>query len=460
MAGSRPFRGALAVASLACFVALLGGVGQAAELEPGGTSTEEEEISVDAEEISYDQRSDTVEAIGHVVVRRGLLQLEADEIRISRSTNEANALGNVSLTTPGGLYRADEIYLNLDDETGYLRHASLESSSSQFTLLGDYVEKREGQCYRIINGSFTTCRCAKGPPSWSIASDLLEVELGGYGTLDGGTFNILGVPVLYLPWAVFPITTERQTGLLGPRFGASNRRGFQVLQPFFWAINKSQDLTVALDVETSARVGLIAEHRYALSRNVRGSLGATYFNESYRGNPEGLSLRERIPENRYSVRSDHRHKELLGGEFYVDAFIVGDDAFLREINALATDYTRDVALRTLQFTDSRFGFWRPWERFAVKVEGTFYQDIDLTGLVAATPTPANGRPDPAPTPAPPDPRSDSLTLQRIPSVDARGHPPRESAGASGNRSAGRVAPALAPDRDVHSRASASRQRAR
>lgn len=382
----------------------------------------EEEISVDAEEISYDQRSDTIEAFGHVVVRRGELQLEAEEIRISRSTNEASARGKVLLTTPESHYAAEEVYLNLDDETGFLRDAALESESSQFTLLGDYIEKREGQCYRIEDGSFTTCRCAEGKPSWSIASDELEIELNGYGTIKGGKFEVLGVPVLYIPWAFFPITTERQSGLLGPRFGASDRRGFQILQPYYWAINKSHDVTIALDVETSARVGLVGEHRYAFSRDISGSLGATYFNESFRGNPEGLSLRERIPENRWSVRSDHRHQNLLGGEFYVDAFVVGDDGFLREMNVLATDHTRDVALRTLQFTDSRIGFLRPWERFFIKVEGTYYQDLDLAGIVQATPTPEGGvvDPTPAPTPAAREPRSDTLTLQRAPAIEAYG----------------------------------------
>lgn len=383
---------------------------------------EEEEISIDAEEVSYDQRSDTVVAIGNVVVRRGELQLEADEIRISRATNEANASGNVFLSTPTDSYAAEEIYINLDDETGFLRHASLESTESQFTLLGEYIEKREGQCYRIINGNFTTCRCAEGRPSWSIATDELDIELDGYGVIEGGTFNIMDVPVLYIPWGFFPITTERQSGLLGPRFGASDRRGFQIVQPLYWAINKSHDLTLAVDVETSARVGVIGEHRYAFSRDIDGALGATYFNESFRGNPEGLSLRERIPENRWSVRSDHSQRDPLGagGELYVDAFIVGDDGFLREMNVLATDHFRDVALRTLQFTDSRVGFLRPWERFFVKVEGVYYQDIDLAGIVEATPTPDGGSATPVPTPAAQEPRSDTLTLQQAPAFEAYG----------------------------------------
>lgn len=383
-------------------------------------ATDEPEIQVDADELSYDQVSNTVVAVGNVVVQRGGLQLEADEIRIARGTNEADARGEVVLSGPQGTYRADEIYINLDDETGFLRNASIDSDAPQFSISGSYVEKRSGQCYGIRDGSFTTCRCAEGPPSWRIDAEKLDVEVGGYGTLRGGTFRILDRPILYLPWAIIPILTERQTGLLGPRFAASDRRGFQILQPFFWAINKSHDLTVAVDVETSARVGLLGEHRYALSRNSSGRLAGTFFNESFRGNPDGLSLRSRIPENRWSTRFEHTQSNLLGGELYVDGFLVGDDGFLREINALATDYRRDVSLRTLQFTESTVGYWRAWERIAVRVEGEYYQDIDLTGLIAATPTPADvTSPTPQPTPITNEPRKESLTLQRAPAVDVQ-----------------------------------------
>ena len=38
-------------------------------------------------------------------------------------------------------------------------------------------------------------------------------------------------------------------------------RGFQYLQPYFINLNKSSDATVALDTETSARVGTLVEYR-------------------------------------------------------------------------------------------------------------------------------------------------------------------------------------------------------
>ena len=62
------------------------------------------------------------------------------------------------------------------------------------------------------------------------------------------------------------IRRERQTGFLFPSFGFSSERGFFAQVPFFWAINDSQDLTVALDTYTERGVGgRRRDYRYILS---------------------------------------------------------------------------------------------------------------------------------------------------------------------------------------------------
>jgi LPS-assembly protein len=230
---------------------------------------EGQKITVTADEISYEQTTNSIIARGNVVVTSGATELRADEVRLNRATNEADAQGNVRITDPEGTVTADTVHLNLDEETGWLMDAEIHSRRFGYSLWGGRVEKGLGQSCHIENGTFTTCHCAEGPPSWSISGKQLGVTLGGYGTLRGGTFKVLDIPILYIPRAIFPVQRERQSGFLLPRFGVSNRRGFQTLLPFYWAINKSQDATVALDFETSARAGVMGEYRYALSRETQ-----------------------------------------------------------------------------------------------------------------------------------------------------------------------------------------------
>lgn len=335
------------------------------------------EINIDAGEISYDRKADQVIARDNVIIRRGETELYADEVRIDRPSNQAEAFGDVRLITPDGAIDADSAHLDLSNETGILRNAYVHSQEHRYSLFGVEIGKGIGQTYHIEDGLFTTCDCGERAPDWSISGEELDVTLRGYAKLRGGTFNILDVPVLYVPVAWFPANLERQSGFLSPRFGASNRRGFQTVLPFYWAINKSHDLTIAGDVETSARAGVIGEYRYALTPETEGIIGASYFNESL-GESGGVAVDSSIPENRWSVAA--QHQTLVADTFgYVDGLVVSDDAFLRQINTFAFDYETDVKLRTLPYTESTVGIVRTWAPTLLKMEGKYYQDLDAQG---------------------------------------------------------------------------------
>ncbi|HUI24889.1 MAG TPA: LPS assembly protein LptD, partial [Candidatus Kryptonia bacterium] len=260
-----------------------------------------------------------------------------------------------------------------------------------------------GQSYHIENGRFTTCDCGDEAPSWSVAGKEIDVALSGYGRVRDGTFNVLDVPVFYIPNAVFPVNQERQSGLLMPRFSVSNRRGFQILAPAYWAIDRSQDLTIAGDVETGARVGLVGEYRYALSRDFQGEIAATYFNEFFRGTT--VENGQTVPTNRWSVVTEHTNA-IGSATAYADLFLVSDDAFLREINTFTFDRVRDTKIRTQPFTESRFGLLNTWDRVALRVQGTYYQD--LVNDVAP------------PTGSGLTTTSDKITLQRLPDAELWG----------------------------------------
>jgi LPS-assembly protein len=379
------------VAAVSLIAALLSSVSAAQPAE--APFIEAAETTIDAEQITYDQKTDTVTARGKVVIRRGDTELRADEVAFNRTTSEVDARGNVEVSDPEGTIAAEALQLNLDDETGVLEDATVRSRRTQYSLWGDRVEKGLGQTYRIENGRFTTCRCAQEPQSWSIAARELRVSLDGYGWVKDGTFNVLDVPVLRLPRALFPMQRDRQTGFLIPRFGVSNRRGFTTLAPFYWAISKTQDATLAFDAETRARVGLIGEYRYKLGGGISGLLNPSYFNESFRRTVQTKPFETTVPVNRWSVVGEHVQPLGAAGKGYADVLVVGDDLFLRDMTTYAFDHAHEVSIRTLPFTESHAGVVQQWERLLVNGYGTYYQN--LTG-------------------------GESQTLQRAPEIDVLG----------------------------------------
>ncbi len=368
----------------ALFVVALARTAAALEGIPGLShlgETETGEITIDAEHIEYDQRVDVVTATGAVKITRGDMVLTADTVKVNRTTQVANASGNVVVVDPQGTLSADVLTLDLVQETGAMDQGTVFLNANRYQLAGERFEKSAGQTYSVTNGSFTTCVCRDDEsPSWSVRGQRVTLDLEGYGRVKGGTFAVKNVPILYVPYGIFPVRRERQTGLLFPRFGFSNRRGFQIEQPFFLSINKSHDATVSLDVETEARVGVLAEYRYALSPDTLGEVSGSYFNEQIRG----ASTREivnsniadpNIPVNRWSAGMTHDQWLPFGVKGFADVLRVSDDLFLREINVFTFNPGVDVALRTRRFERSRVGVERTFDDGLVLATATWYQDF-------------------------------------------------------------------------------------
>ncbi|HLY37691.1 MAG TPA: LPS assembly protein LptD, partial [Candidatus Binatia bacterium] len=363
-----------------------------APLKPTG----EHETAVDAESLSYDRATNTLTARGSVTLTRGDSTLTADEVVYDRTNGIAEAHGHVVLTDPHATVAGDFAHLNMEDETGWVEDADTTFHLSRFNARGTRIDKLGGPRYSVANGIFTTCECGGlERPSWSIAGDRTDITLQGTGLVHSMTFRVKDVPVFYLPAMLFPANSQRQSGFLIPRLGYSNRRGFQYEQPFFWAIDKSSDATIATDLETAARVGIIGEYRYALSRTVHGEFSAAYYNEAIRGSTAGTigpgNQPVDIPENRFAFTGHHVQPFYGGSRFYLDLFAVSDLVFLREINTFAASQRYDLTLRTTRFTTSKAGLYKGWGEGYANGEVAWYQDLI-------------------------DPQE--LTLQKLPRVDA------------------------------------------
>ncbi|MFQ8890506.1 MAG: putative LPS assembly protein LptD [Bilophila wadsworthia] len=60
---------------------------------------------------------------------------------------------------------------------------------------------------------------------------------------------------------VLPAKTTRQSGLLPPDYGISDKRGFYYTQPYFWAIDESHDMTFYGGWMTKIGPSLSVEYR-------------------------------------------------------------------------------------------------------------------------------------------------------------------------------------------------------
>jgi LPS-assembly protein len=354
--------------------------GPAKLVRPQATGTGSPEVSVDAESLSYDKQGEVLTARGGVTLTRGDTTLTADEVVYDRTRGLVDAQGHVVMSDPEATVEGDRGHLDLNEETGWVESASGTLPRNRFLVEAGRMEKQGGAQYSIRDGIFTTCECGGlERPSWSLASDKTDIHVGGAGIVKGLTLRVKDVPVMWVPYFAFPANTDRSSGFLLPRVGFSNRRGFVWEQPFYWAINKSSDATIAVDVETEARIGILGEYRYALSRRAGGHFTGAYFNEQIRGRTRGTvetgATEADIPEDRFAFAGKHTSPFYGKSRFFLDLFTVSDDLFLREINNFAFDANRDLGLRSTRFTASRTGVFKRWTRGLGLFESDYYQDL-------------------------------------------------------------------------------------
>jgi len=354
----------------------------AAQITPGVKGTPGASINVTADKMSAGNGGNEIEASGNVEIKRDEMTLKADEVRMNQRTQDVDAKGKVSVSSPEWKVKsADSMQMNLEKETGELQNADLFLESGHLSISGRHFQKFGGQTYHIDDGFFTTCLCESGRPEWKFSADQMDLNLDGVGTIKGGYFYVLDVPIFYLPYAYFPLQTERQTGFLFPKLGNSTTDGFRYLQPFFWEISKSTDATATFNLETRTRVGAIAEFRTMFSQDDDFRITGAYFNESFRQNAQNdvvdrTIADQRIPQNRWSIIGTHRYATPFDWLTFSDLAAYRDDLFTRElVDRFDLPGSQEANIRRSRYGESRFGVFKDWGDTFVKGEWNFYQDF-------------------------------------------------------------------------------------
>ena len=345
---------------------------------PGGSG----EINVTADKITAGNGANQIEASGNVEIKRQEMTLKAGAVRFNRQTQEVEASGRVSVDDPEWKVRsADSIKMNMATEMGVIENGDVFLEEGHVSISGRRFQKFGGQTYHVDDGFFTTCLCESGSPSWKFSAEQMDLTLEGSGTIKNGYLYILDVPVFYLPYGVFPLRTERQTGFLFPKFGHSTIEGFRYQQPFFWAISKSTDATLEFDLESRARIGFLGEFRTKIDRDSDFAAHASFFNENLRGNAKDAVVDrtiadQDIPKNRWSIIGTHRYGSASDWLTFSDFAAYRDDLFTRElIERFDLTGTRESDIRRSRFGESNFGLFKSWNDAFFKSEFNLYQDF-------------------------------------------------------------------------------------
>ncbi len=223
----------------------------------------------------------TLVAHGGVDLTGSGMRLFADEAVYNPDEQKVTLRGSVRLEEEGGgSLSGEELEYDLSRLTGFVKKGSVTLGESGFRLSGDSIGRTGSGVYEVENGRFTTC--PEGCSDWYFAASKIRIREQGYLTATNATFKIGGVPVFYSPYFFYPVKTERQTGLLIPEIGFTERFGWEMSIPIYITAGESADLTLAPRFFSRNSTGIDGEVRYALPGGGGGEWSGFFIQEEGR----------------------------------------------------------------------------------------------------------------------------------------------------------------------------------
>ncbi len=258
-------------------VALAQGVSlrSATALDESPQATEETASFVSAD--SLETTDDEIILKGKAELRRSGTVIRGEEIVYTQSTDTVNVKGDALMVRDGVRFEGPEMTYQIETESGEMKEADFQYAVRGIRGTTAYAHFMNGVSTEFQHATLTTCK--PGSKAWWVEADRIVIdEETQFATAKNVSFHLAGLPVMGLPWAAFPIGTDRQSGLLVPTVGMSSTLGIDISQPIYWNIAPNYDYTLTPRVMGKRGVALGNEFRF-LTQNAGGTLTYDYLHK-------------------------------------------------------------------------------------------------------------------------------------------------------------------------------------
>ncbi len=368
------------------------GIFYSAQGSPFGEKNPEGPWHITANEIHQDKKTAQYIAKGDVIISRAGRKIYADFIRFDQKNMKVYAKGHVVMTAGQDILTGNRMDMDLDKEIGTLYNGTVFLSTNHYYIKGDRIEKIGKNSYSAQKATITTCDGDK--PAWRITGRKFKVTVDGYGHATHATLWTSKVPVLYTPFFMFPAKTKRQTGLLQPQIGHSNRKHEEYVQPFFWAINDQSDATFYEHYMGLRGNKLGVEYRYVNSSKSKGTLMFDFLKDK-KTDDGSLSNKNwayfsdaisRPNKDRYWFRMKSDQEMPFGFSAMLDLDIVSDQDYLHEFKDGYTgffeteryynkNFNRDIEEYDDAIRTNSLKLNKSWDGYSLNASVIWYDDI-------------------------------------------------------------------------------------
>lgn len=332
---------------------------------PSMQLSKDEPVTLEADEVGYDQGNGIVVAHGNVEVIQGQYILNAEQLTYFQRANLVKATGNVSMLQPNGdVYFADHVELKDDMKRGVIHNFRARLADNSVFAAAE-ARKINPNVTQLSKAVYTPCNlCANAAPFWQLKASDVEVNEGDDTVrYDNARMEMFGVPIAYTPYFSHPTPdAEAKSGFLTPEYSSGGNLGPVARIPYYWRIDHDKD--VVLTPWYMSDLGPLLEGDYRQLTN----------NGSYRAQFSGT-----FPEE-----LDSAGNEIGGNEFRGHIYANGIEE-LSTYSRLGFDINRstdDTYLRRYRFGNERVLFSRVYGEAAKDRNYALVQGLAIQGLRA------------------------------------------------------------------------------
>ena len=337
---------------------------------PRGTS-----FQYQAESLHYDAQGDSMILVGKASVEYGEARIEAAEmvyrrgqqILEARTRRDSGGPGEIPQIKRGQETIAGErIFYHMGTERGTVLKGRIKRKKSFYA--GERIQTLSASEFHVHSGTYTTCD--REHPHFDFYSPRIKVLVDNIAIARPVYLRVKEKRVLWIPFYVFSLREDRQSGILTPSFGRrSIRYGATASEwelrnlGYYFAPNDYWDLTLAGDFRQ--RSGWLARSALAYARRYHwdGLLETRLENSQSNGR------------NRWEWRTNVRHNHKFGTHATLRASgtFQSNKDFSRDNSANLEDRLK----RTLRSNLSYSRRWRPsGNSLSLKASQTKHLDTD------------------------------------------------------------------------------------
>jgi LPS-assembly protein len=240
------------------------------------------EVTADAVDADVAQNAGKATLKGNVEVRQGERVIHTNEAQLDRL--------NGSVATDSHVDYSDPLVQVSGTSGSYSASSGAEFTAAQFSLrqrpargAAQQMQLTPQGVLRLKGVIFTTCPLRD--ESWHIKAESIVLDTRAkIGTARDAQIDFMGVPLMYLPWVSFPLSTERKSGFLFPTIGNMSYGGLELSLPYYWNIAPNVDFTFEPTEYSHAGPDLGGDLRF-LTADQHGELDWNYlpYDKSFDG---------------------------------------------------------------------------------------------------------------------------------------------------------------------------------